>query len=457
MNTISDEVVGKNTVWSSEKVNKDLATKTDVNAFLDADLSRVVSANDLYIEGERHTDVVVGSTTSDLPSNSAAWIVESVSSNKTLSGNCYGYQRAHRIGNGETGVEYIRYRNSTDKSWSEWQMTTVNPSVGEYSILQEGSKTLNTSGWYRIAQAKSGTHNLSRTAQARVMNIKLESTYWNNEDSSADINMLTSWQKVDFYANVSGKYPIVSGIRYVYDTNTDIAYIDIYYRGTNNNTVFYHFSDSLFEKVDFEPADSLPSTATVFKTADITQNYVPYIVSSSETRPLSADNLGQPARRALSVDLTSSSMTESKPGFDGYIMTFTWDRNTSIADNYRTQLAIGDETGNGLKLRSYNPVNKKWTEWNAFYPLKVVEKTILLGNLTWNKSSQGKYYATYNNTEAGISNARIIISCQIYDFSNLKATDTIEVNPKNNTVTQICAPTNTFASDAAVYVRWIYS
>ena len=72
----------------------------------------------------------------NLPSQNIGYIVESVSSGSNYSGNCYGYQKAYRIENGDTGAEFIRYRISADKTWTEWKEIALKSDLTDLVIIR---------------------------------------------------------------------------------------------------------------------------------------------------------------------------------------------------------------------------------------------------------------------------------------------------------------------------------
>ena len=85
----------------------------------------ITNCDDAYLEGSMSRYVFSGRITSNCPNTNNVFLVESISSDNTLSGNFYGFQIATKIGSGVIGERYIRYRNSSNKTWSNWQQFTT--------------------------------------------------------------------------------------------------------------------------------------------------------------------------------------------------------------------------------------------------------------------------------------------------------------------------------------------
>ena len=112
---------GDNKAVKSSAVNTALANekKSNYNA-------TITDCNNAYAEGSMSRYVLNGTITSNLPDTTSIYIVESISSNSTISGNNYGYQIATKIGDiSNNGDRYIRYRNSANKTWGNWEKITT--------------------------------------------------------------------------------------------------------------------------------------------------------------------------------------------------------------------------------------------------------------------------------------------------------------------------------------------
>lgn len=108
---------GDNKAVKSSAVNAALANEKKSNYN-----TTITDCNNAYAEGSMSRYVLNGAITSNLPDTTSIYIVESISSNSTVSENNYGYQIATKIGNiSKNGDRYIRYRNSANKTWGNWE------------------------------------------------------------------------------------------------------------------------------------------------------------------------------------------------------------------------------------------------------------------------------------------------------------------------------------------------
>ena len=120
--------------------------------------------------------------------------------------------------------------------------------------------SIGSRGWYRVARTIVN-HNISRTAFGAGVIFYIDTQYNNTATNDYIIAYTSGWKNPNFavIAKNIGAYQIFDKIRYVYDQENMMGYIEIHYLPNVINAVSFQFIHPYFMPVDFIKVDDTPT------------------------------------------------------------------------------------------------------------------------------------------------------------------------------------------------------
>lgn len=172
------------------------------------------------------------------------------------------------------------------KTSAEWQ-SEVDAKASQTAVdnIQTTSKgEISTASWYRVAEYSGYTLSHAKGSLGNSCIISIKEQYYNNPNGEYLIKLssVNAKQRFSLMSAIQAETrQSITKIRYVYDTTTNKAYIELYGLGSPRNAIVVDIllpTDALgyaWKKLDFEPTSETVSGVTVTTTYDIPANASP--------------------------------------------------------------------------------------------------------------------------------------------------------------------------------------